>query len=526
MSVADVLSGNAVDAGNKSDEHYRLKLSPLRYKLRAMLLPLVQQETPILYKIQTKLRCRPLDLYFSWTANLASHTFYVIMLPLPFWFGHVAITRDLVWVLGFGIFLSGCCKDYFCLPRPRSPPLHRITMSGYTAKEYGFPSSHSANATAVTLVVFSYYITNFYGSISLFNHLLVCAFVFIYYFSLIFGRIYCGMHGFLDIAVGSLIGVVCVIGRFMAAKVWDPILLNPEYEHQWLPLAILAVVIGCIHFHAQPVDDCPCFDDSVAFIGVLMGLELCHYFAAKFTYVNQVINHSIGIDTTVTAPFSFKELGIVKTLLRVLLGVMMIVVWKTVSKKVLLRVLPPIYSKIGWYIPRNYFKPVSQSNETFNQIYQSSLKRLDNDEIADVPKFVKNITQPPEVVDKQGPDSMADVYELMSAAAENDGYITTQSKNRLAGKNGNNNGSSKNNTNDYNPDDNTGDIDIDVSITNSEKDTTKRIVSCVALRPRYDVEIVARLIIYGGIAGLATLGFGFMVKIVGLDYDSHNYAEA
>lgn len=139
---------------------------------------------------------------------------------------------------------------------------------------------------------------------------------------------------------------------------------------------------------------------------------------------------------------------------------------------------------------------------------------------------MKNITQPPEVVDKQGPDSMADVYELMSAAAENDGYITTQSKNRLAGKNGNNNGSSKNNTNDYNPDDNTGDIDIDVSITNSEKDTTKRIVSCVALRPRYDVEIVARLIIYGGIAGLATLGFGFMVKIVGLDYDSHNYAEA
>ncbi|KAA8565498.1 hypothetical protein EYC84_009357 [Monilinia fructicola] len=39
----------------------------------------------------------------------------------------------------------------FSLPRPLSPPLHRITMSGSAALEYGFPSTHSANAVSVAV---------------------------------------------------------------------------------------------------------------------------------------------------------------------------------------------------------------------------------------------------------------------------------------------------------------------------------------------------------------------------------------
>lgn len=448
------------DAGNKSGDYYKLRLLPLRYKLRSFLLPKVQAETPILKKIQSLLRTNYWDVYFAWTANLASHTFYVIMLPLPFWFGFVEITRDLVWVLGFGIYISGCLKDYFCLPRPRSPPLHRITMSGYTAKEYGFPSSHSANATAVTLVLFHYYMKEVYGSISFTLHVAVCCCIFVYYFLLIFGRVYCGMHGFLDIVVGSILGVLCVLFRLLAVKYWDSFLLDGSRGYFAMPLLIVIAVALLIHFHAQPVDDCPCFDDSVAFIGVLMGLEITHYFFARWSYVNQVVDVSQGITTTVTVPYSYASLGLVKSILRVVVGVGLVVIWKAISKKVLLRVLPPIYSRIGFYIPRNYFRPVSESSDSFNTIYDDSMKRINDDEIADFPKFVKHFASKP--VDKQGPESQVDVYELNKVGKHN--------------------------------------------------------YSCVALRPRYDVEIVARLIIYAGIPTMAVLGFAVVTKFLGLEY--------
>src|SRR5436189_5144506 len=54
-------------------------------------------------------------------------------------------------LLAPGVFFTGMIKDFLCLPRPLSPPLQRINMSGLTALEYGFPSTHSANAVSVAL---------------------------------------------------------------------------------------------------------------------------------------------------------------------------------------------------------------------------------------------------------------------------------------------------------------------------------------------------------------------------------------
>jgi membrane-associated phospholipid phosphatase len=57
----------------------------------------------------------------------------------------------MVRILASGVFFTGFLKDLLSLPRPLSPPLYRITMSGSAALEYGFPSSHSANAVSVAV---------------------------------------------------------------------------------------------------------------------------------------------------------------------------------------------------------------------------------------------------------------------------------------------------------------------------------------------------------------------------------------
>ncbi|CDK24361.1 unnamed protein product [Kuraishia capsulata CBS 1993] len=321
----DLVNTSEFDAGHSPDSYYKARLSPQRYRLRQLLLPLVRAETAVLARIQAEMRSPFGDIYFPWTANLGSHTFYVLILPFPLWFGYLALARDLVFVLGLGIYFSGLVKDYLCLPRPESPPLHRITMSKYTTQEYGCPSSHSANAAGLVLVISKHLWAEWTGS--LVNYALVLVLV-LYYTSLVSGRVYCGMHGFVDISVGTIIGVFVVILRLVLGQVWDAAAYSGSLA---FPLFILFAYYLSIAWHPVPLDACPCFDDSVAFVGVLVGLELAHWSKALIT-------------GDATIPYSFAELGIFRSILRLGLGVLCVVVWKElVSKPVLTVLYRPIF---------------------------------------------------------------------------------------------------------------------------------------------------------------------------------------
>jgi len=99
-------------------------------------------------------------------------------------------------LLAPGVFFTGVIKDFLCLPRPLSPPLQRINMSGLTALEYGFPSTHSTNAVSVALYCLTLIETSS-DDMSQVTRLLFQAIAYIYALSVVLGRIYCGMHGFL-----------------------------------------------------------------------------------------------------------------------------------------------------------------------------------------------------------------------------------------------------------------------------------------------------------------------------------------
>lgn len=45
-------------------------------------------ETPYLALMQEKLRSPLLDTYFALTANLGTHTFFMLILPILFWCGY------------------------------------------------------------------------------------------------------------------------------------------------------------------------------------------------------------------------------------------------------------------------------------------------------------------------------------------------------------------------------------------------------------------------------------------------------
>lgn len=332
--TTDLENTELTDSGRKPARYYQEHLSLVRYQIRDLLMPLVGWESEVLFNIQKACRTDLADVYFTWTANLGSHTFYVLMLPLPLWFGYAQLTRDLVFVIGWGIFFSGWVKDYLCLPRPKSPPLHRITMSHYTAQEYGCPSSHSANATGVTLVVLLYCIQHSNDWLSL---VLMSSLMLLYYFSLIFGRIYCGMHGFTDIAMGSVIGFSCFLFRHFTRDAWDALIYN--HNSWYVPLCLVLFYYVVTYLHPVPLEECPCYEDSALFMGVMCGLEIASFYLNVY-----FADQSVPVQFRCTIPYSYEQVGLIKTLLRLLVGVSMVVVWKLVSKDILLLALTPVFN--------------------------------------------------------------------------------------------------------------------------------------------------------------------------------------
>lgn len=480
-----VVSSNLKDAGNRPIDHYKNKLSKFRFNLRQKCLPIVRKETEILTKLQTKIRTPTLDFYFAWSANLASHTFYVLMLPLPTWFGGGPILRDLVYVLGFGIYITGNFKDFMCLPRPRSPPLHRITMSSYTAQEYGWPLSHSANATAVTLILYRK-LFEIRDQLSEATFIALSIGFFIYYFSLIFGRLYCGMHGFFDILFGSLIGLAMFLFRVFYGEAWDAWLLqSPRNDSIIGCLTTLAIILGgyvfLIHIHSEPVDDCPCFDDSVAFVGVLIGLDLSHWacYLSDYLVTRNPYQHPLITE------YSFQKLGLSYSIIRFVLGVGLVVVWKAVSKPVIFTILPPVYKFIGIYLPRRNYEATAFTNKTTRQIRSQSLSNMKHETIGgEINNLIRDVMDH-DKKDEIGPENDIDVYEILD-------YESSKLNHRKQ----------------------------DDKVGGKEDSASEKIEEPPKLsgvfKPRYDVEIIGRLIVYAGISIVSIWGFIFVTEFLHL----------
>lgn len=209
--------------------------------------------------------------------------------------------------------------------------------------EYGFPSTHSTNSVSIALFFFTIIhrlasssanplstspnptaveiVTTSLSPIlsaTFYNGL--CSILIIYTFSIVFGRLYTAMHSFTDCLMGILLGTVIwwvhtdwtgipfvvyssniffqplVMLGFGAIDSYGSIVLHLGkglQAGQWLdgwvqhgsweiPLILIPLCLLAVHKHPQPVDDCPCFEDAIAFASVVLGAFLSHW-AVHFT---------------------------------------------------------------------------------------------------------------------------------------------------------------------------------------------------------------------------------------------------
>lgn len=334
-----------LDAGLKGLDHYKQRLPAWRHTIREQLIPVVRYETPYLAAFQSTCRSPFLDSYFAMTANLGTHTFFMAALPICYWCGFPSTGMALVHMLALGVYFSGTMKDMLCLPRPLSPPLQRITMSGSAALEYGFPSTHTTNAVSVAMFCLWQLELSKAELSPLVYHAYQAAF-WTYAISISIGRIYCGMHGFFDVLVGAILGALIAWLRIAFGDAFDQWILDGDITR---PLGVGIILLLAVRFHAEPADDCPCFDDSVAFIGVVLGIE-----AGAWHYRQ----HSSEDASTLRELYPFTNDDIVKSIARVVGGIVIVFLWRAVMKPILITSLPPIFRFVdhwGLRLPRRYF---------------------------------------------------------------------------------------------------------------------------------------------------------------------------
>lgn len=46
-----------------------------------------------------------------------------------------------------------------------------------------------------------------------------------------------------------------------------------------VPSVLVPLCLLLVHYHPQPVDDCPCFEDAIAFVSVILGAYLARWHA-------------------------------------------------------------------------------------------------------------------------------------------------------------------------------------------------------------------------------------------------------
>jgi hypothetical protein len=305
-------------------------------------------------------------------------------------------------MLAAGVYLTGFLKDMVCLPRPLSPPLARISMSGSAALEYGFPSSHSANAVSVAFYAI-YTIRHTPEAYHPYVWIGLQGLFYFYALSIIFGRLYCGMHGFLDVVVGSVLGAL-ITAFYLVFNDWmESWIFSGSY-----PGICIATLIVCVmvRINPEPADDCPCFDDSVSFLGVVIGINL-----GAWHYAQTGLALDYPIPSTV--PFDLERMGLIKATVRIALGVVVIFLWRASAKSALLKGLPPFFRLLEHArlnLPRVYFLNASK--------YTSIPTLRDDDNLippaSELPNRIMNLAHPRKRSVSVGPQSAADAYETLA----------------------------------------------------------------------------------------------------------------
>ncbi|MBN3300725.1 SGPP1 phosphatase, partial [Amia calva] len=170
---------------------------------------------------------------FTFGTELGNELFYITFFPFFIWNVDAYVSRRLILVWVWVMYLGQCTKDVVRRSRPSSPPVVKVEM--FYNSEYSMPSTHAMSGTAIpfSLFLLTYGRWEYPFMLGLVAALSWCTLVCI-------SRIYMGMHSILDVIVGFLYSIVILVAFQPALDMIDRFNLTFRYA----PLIIISLHLG------------------------------------------------------------------------------------------------------------------------------------------------------------------------------------------------------------------------------------------------------------------------------------------
>ncbi|XP_051507745.1 sphingosine-1-phosphate phosphatase 1-like [Myxocyprinus asiaticus] len=253
---------------------------------------------------------------FTFGTELGNELFYIMFFPYFMWNVDAYVSRRLVVVWVWVMYLGQCTKDVIRWPRPASPPVVKVEM--FYNSEYSMPSTHAMSGTAIPVSLFL--LT--YGrweyplllglSLALSWCVLVCL-----------SRIYMGMHSILDIIAGVLYSLLILVVFSPALDIIDTF----NCTHRFAPLLIISLHVGLGLFSFTLDTWSTSRGDTAQILGSGAGIALASH-----------INYKLGLLPDPPAsmlplypqPLTLSLIGL--CLLRFFLGVIILLATRAVMK--------------------------------------------------------------------------------------------------------------------------------------------------------------------------------------------------
>ncbi|XP_067099811.1 sphingosine-1-phosphate phosphatase 1 [Osmerus mordax] len=253
---------------------------------------------------------------FTFGTELGNELFYITFFPFFIWNVDAYVSRRLVVVWVWVMYLGQSTKDVIRWARPASPPVVKVEM--FYNSEYSMPSTHAMSGTAIpfSLFLLTYERWEYPFTVGLSLALCWCILVCI-------SRIYMGMHSILDIIAGVTFSVLILVVFQPALDMID----NFYQTNHYAPFLIITLHIGMGLFSFTLDTWSTSRGDTAQILGCGAGMALGSH-----------LNYRLGLMPDIPLsqlPLSPPELSVslvAVALLRLSLGVLLLLATRALMK--------------------------------------------------------------------------------------------------------------------------------------------------------------------------------------------------
>lgn len=255
---------------------------------------------------------------FTFGTELGNELFYITFFPFIMWNVDAFVSRRLIMVWVWVMYLGQCTKDVIGWSRPASPPVVKVEM--FYNSEYSMPSTHAMSGTAIPFSLFFMTYGRWEYPFSLGFSLALC-----WCLVVCVSRIYMGMHSVLDVIAGVLYSVLILLFFLPALDLIDGFNLTCRYA----PLIIVSFHLGLGLFSFNLDTWSTSRGDTAQILGTGAGVALASH-----------VNHLLGLmpdPTPEQLPFAVPALsaGLVGVAaVRFFLGTLVLIATRALMKAV------------------------------------------------------------------------------------------------------------------------------------------------------------------------------------------------